>query len=124
MSKTFKGEKIRIEKVIDPFTKRKGETIPLKREDLPKVGNSIDMSGKIFFVDPDKKIVEEVVDEDFGNPNTIITSTILEVRRNLIRKGPFEFLRTLGNLYYIPIKTRKYSPGDKGWQERYNFLKI
>lgn len=122
--KNFRGMLIKISPLFNPMKGKRVnvESVLADTKDLPQVGSMIDIEGIIFESNPENRIVEEIYEMNYGYPKTPIQSTMVEVRRRLIRRGFFGLRKEQGSLFYDNISQRKYNPGDDGWQERYDFL--
>lgn len=93
--------------------------ISVDKEELPKVGTSIDTGRMVYSTDENEGIIEEISEEKGKKINFYILRVQREVSRGLFT-GKIKF----GSLRYESIENGVYFPGDEGWRERHDFLKI
>lgn len=91
--------------------------VPVDKDDLPKVGTSVDIGGIVYSIDEKKSVIEEIAEGDNRKINFYILSVQREVSRGLFTRK----IRS-GLLRYDNIEKGTYLPGDEGWQERHDFL--
>ena len=126
ISRTFEGKSIKSEKVFDTLTRKytKVRSVLADIKDLPKERSAFGLENIIYKVDSRTKIIEGIYEMDYGNSKTPIHSTIIEVRRELLRIG-FLGMKTIpGQIVYHIIGENTYLPGDAGWQEKYKFINL